>query len=471
MHYRAAMKSIDTDADAVRTRPIWQIVVGALICLSAFGIVVHQLDAKAVWLDEAFTHTQAMRLPRQTLTLAREYGNMWLYYSAARIVLRVGGDTTFALRLPAALFAVLSVALLYRLGARLIDRRAGVAAALLLAFNPFFVEYAQQARSYTALIFFALLATWALIESRAFRRRAWTALYVLAALGMIYAHFVGACVLLAHALWALGRYRQRIVGRGMIVALAFGLGVTPLLYFRSSWIENFSWMPNFEFPMLIETLRLWGGGTLALLALCGIGTALTAFDRRRRAVWLLLALAVLVPFVALIALSGRFVDRYFIAALPPLLLLGAWGLTRTRWMAALLIVALGVSAFGVLRWYDQPPLENWTGVLDTLLTDSQPDDGVLFVAFYTVDPYLYNQRRHPQRARAPTPINSYVNPYVPPLTQFERVWLVLAHDQWSFNQAERARALALLDADFELQSTWAFSGRALPIELRLYKRR
>ncbi|MDZ4764766.1 MAG: hypothetical protein SGI73_09455, partial [Chloroflexota bacterium] len=63
------------------------------------------------------------------------------------------------------------------------------------------------------------------------------------------------------------------------------------------------------------------------------------------------------------------------------------------------------------------------------------------------------------------------NPYVPPLTQFERVWLVLAHDQWSFNQAERARALALLDADFELQSTWAFSGRALPIELRLYKRR
>src|SRR3990172_1562658 len=61
------------------------------------------------------------------------------------------GESELALRGFSALTGVLLVALLYRLGREYFDAPAGIAAALLSAFNPFLVSFGQEARMYSLL--------------------------------------------------------------------------------------------------------------------------------------------------------------------------------------------------------------------------------------------------------------------------------------------------------------------------------
>ena len=134
----------------------------------AFGIALaglyarlYELGGKPFWLDEVTTLRRASLGTMDLITDSLSFHHLPLYFLISRWFVPLGTDEA-SLRLPAALFGALSCIVLFGLGRMIGGRRAAVAASLLLALSPFQVQYGQEARSYTLVICFILLALWAL---------------------------------------------------------------------------------------------------------------------------------------------------------------------------------------------------------------------------------------------------------------------------------------------------------------------
>src|SRR5690242_18782828 len=74
------------------------------------------------------------------------------------------GDSEIAVRVPPLIFGVLSIFLTYVLAARLTDQRTAYLAAILLCLSPVHIWYSQEARAYSALLFFLLVSITAYLK-------------------------------------------------------------------------------------------------------------------------------------------------------------------------------------------------------------------------------------------------------------------------------------------------------------------
>src|SRR5699024_5888381 len=112
------------------------------------------------------------------------------------------------LRWLAVLFSIASVALLYRLGARLFMPLAGVGAALAFALMDKHVVLTQEVRGYP-IVFFVMMVT-ALCYLRWREGRRWAALsFVAASIVGVHLHYYAAMINLACAAHALLTLRER----------------------------------------------------------------------------------------------------------------------------------------------------------------------------------------------------------------------------------------------------------------------
>ncbi|HEX2987333.1 MAG TPA: glycosyltransferase family 39 protein, partial [Chloroflexota bacterium] len=123
----------------------------AAVTLGAFLLRLNGLASKSVWYDEAFVVALArMSLPDMVRGLIELDPHPPLYYTFMHFWLLLGTDP-FTLRLPSAVFSTLSIPLLYQIGARLVGRKVGLGAAVLVAVSSFHVQWAQEARMYALL--------------------------------------------------------------------------------------------------------------------------------------------------------------------------------------------------------------------------------------------------------------------------------------------------------------------------------
>jgi hypothetical protein len=159
------------------------------------------LDSAQLWRDELATWSAATRSPGD---LARLAGTIDAatgpYYLLMHCWLAIAGDSTVALRAPAALAMTVAAGLLAVLGTRLADRRTGIFAGLLFALLPGTSRYGQEARPYALATMLAVLATLLLVS--ALRRPGWARwggyAAAVAALGLT--HLIALTLLAAHAL-------------------------------------------------------------------------------------------------------------------------------------------------------------------------------------------------------------------------------------------------------------------------------
>ncbi len=129
----------------------------ALICLLAFALRAHQLGAQSLWYDEALSVFLASQPPSQTIAQSAITDHPPLHALLLGQWMAIAGSSEFAARFLSVWFAVLAVALTYRLGRRLLGATAGTMGALLLAGSAFAVWYAQEARGYSLLLALTLM--------------------------------------------------------------------------------------------------------------------------------------------------------------------------------------------------------------------------------------------------------------------------------------------------------------------------
>ncbi len=173
----------------------------ALLMLAA-AVRFHRLDAQSLWYDEGITAAHTARSLPELIPLLQVNVHTPAYFVLLAGWTDVAGNSEFALRLPSALFSILSVALAYALGVRLYGSLAGVAAAALMALNSFSIGYAQEARMYAMLTAIAGISMLLFIRMLGGRGRRWrtvVAFGLVNALGM-YTQVVFALVMLGQAL-------------------------------------------------------------------------------------------------------------------------------------------------------------------------------------------------------------------------------------------------------------------------------
>lgn len=181
----------------VRRHLFW--VTLALLSVLALALRLWRLDT-CLWLDEVLTLTRFARPPLGTILTSYPDNNQHMLYSVlAHFSLVLFGESAWAVRLPAVLFGVGSIGALYVLGKLTTDRTEAMLAAVLMTVSYHHVWFSQNARGYTGLLFFTLLATGLFIRGlREERWALWLTYAVSVALGF-WIHLTFLFVVLSHA--------------------------------------------------------------------------------------------------------------------------------------------------------------------------------------------------------------------------------------------------------------------------------
>lgn len=183
------------------------------------------LGQYSLWADEAFVvwvigHPWGEILP----VLRGGDTHPPLYYLLMKAWVGVAGSGDQALRIPSACLGILTVLLTYRLVAQVSSKSVALLSALVVAISPFQIMAAQEARMYPLLAALGVASTLMLaIGGRREGVLPWGAYAVLATL-MVYTHYLGGLVLVAHGIWALAWERRKAgawLASAAIVTLLF----------------------------------------------------------------------------------------------------------------------------------------------------------------------------------------------------------------------------------------------------------
>ena len=466
----------------------------SLVCILAVALVLRLIHLNSgLWYDEIVTLVVYVRLPTvDLLTTYSTLNNHILFSLAAKVSVTSFGESPWALRLPAVLFGVGSVAATWWLGRQVVSRGESLLAALFLACSSHHIWFSQNARGYTGLLLAALVATTLFVKGmRGTSRSIWIVYAVVLALAM-YMHLSAAFLFATHALifgfilakQRLGRDRHvespDAPGFGPLLGLGLG-GVLTLLCYgpllgqmvgtftKASSGEPEGGVTEWKNPIwtLVETLESFGQGDPVILVGVAAGGILALVGAihlcRQHLVFALIPLIhVPLALVALIVGSFRIWPRFFFvdAGFAILYLVhGTFVVARTattlrrrgarpelhgHWagVAATLVLVFG-SLFLLPRTY-QLPKQDFVGARDYIESARGPNDAVASVGlasksystFYAPDWEIVENVQQLEQLRA----------------NEGNTWLVYSFPKHTINKYPEI--IDVVERDFELVDTF-----------------
>lgn len=344
----------------VQRRSWWLLT---LLLLIGFASRVHHLGAQSLWFDEAWSAYAAQR-PTLLDAANADSTNPPFYYILLHLAGQSFGTTEFSLRLFSTFCALLTIALAYRLGARLFNRKAGTFAALLVTASPLIWWASQEARMYTLLSTLILICAlaWHTLQQQPTLK--WYAVLWLAELALLYSHNTGLIAVLwlnvvTIVAWLVARRPKRPFNYRIWFAGQLGVGLlwVPYLTRFLTLGEANAALANTTPPTPENLARVWqalwvvpwervlrGETWLQLAALVGLALTLLVFIpwRKAKARWLLLHTFLLTALLiaGLLVLRNELHGRYLVMIAPLLLIVMGAGIARlpstaSRWAAAL----------------------------------------------------------------------------------------------------------------------------------------
>jgi hypothetical protein len=245
-----------------------------MVGLMGLALRVVGLTREPFWLDEAITWQQSSgSFPEVLLASAKEVHPPG-YYLGVSVWRGFFGDTPAAFRSYSVLWSVLGLMAVVILARSMAPNRSWAAVAgLVLAVSPLDIYYAQEARSYSQLAALGVVGTtilwmWIKGEDRGFssKRPLWAIGYAVTAASIMYTHYLGVFLLVAHAsgvlVWAGMRRRGRFVGWYTASAATSILLYLPWIlfhlrvstrFFRPSYV---SWIPTPELSEAVSFVWL-----------------------------------------------------------------------------------------------------------------------------------------------------------------------------------------------------------------------
>lgn len=479
----------------------WEGWTLAAILLLALALRVYKLDAP-LWYDEVFTLVHFVREAWGDLLRDFSSLNNHMFYSLqAKAAVEALGESAWALRLPAALFGVASLAVTWAMWRAPAGRVACLFAIFLLAISYHHVWFSQNARGYTGLLFWTSLATLLLVEG--LRRPGWGRAIgygVCVAAGM-YTHLSAGFFFASHALVYAGAWLLQRAGRlrdypGLadwrpFTGFLIGGGLTLLLHAplfsqvlsamnKVSSTKTSSSMAEWANPLrmvqeIAGSLDQFGaaGPVVLLAALVVIAVGLAGLARRAPLLVAIYALSIPLALALLLALDFRIWPRYFFVDIGFVFMCVAAGaVALAGWFARLVrlpriesylfvagaAVAAAASLVLLARNYAAPK-QDFAGAVALVETGRAPADSATSLGL------------------AGEPLSTYYAPRWPvaateaDLERLEaqggRVWVVTGFDDKG--KAEQAAAFARLHGRYDLVRS--FEGTLGGGEVKVYRSR
>ncbi len=346
----------------LKSKPDKSLFLLLIILALAFYLRFSHLGSRPLYQDEPHNSVELATAPLSYI-VSTNSGSI-LYPLLLHFLLPLG-NTEFTARLPAALFGLLSVWLIFLIGKSLFGKKEGLLAAFLAALSGHFIYFSQQARGYSGLLLFALCSFYFFLRAINKNQRSRWGLYALFTIIAAYMSFFALVIIPVQiCFFVFLLAEQRITGKtneefvlsgkkilDFCLSLVVIAAIVFLLYLparHTSRYVNLSYMirlsmdglfkGEWTFPPLlfiVDTFkRFLDYDVFRTLVFVKLGLAflgvLAAMADKRRELMLLLVWIVL-PFGLFILSKPPLIylpaDNKFIFTLPVIFLLAAKGVT------------------------------------------------------------------------------------------------------------------------------------------------
>ncbi|HEY2569988.1 MAG TPA: glycosyltransferase family 39 protein [Solirubrobacteraceae bacterium] len=382
-----------------RALPAWWPL--AVLLAVAAVLRLSTLSLQGFWYDEAYipVHVLHASLGATLHSWLRDENTPPLWYLVVWVVSRAFGTGVVALRLPSALFGIALVWVGWALGAELGSRRTAITLAAIIAVNPVFVWYSQEARAYGLYALLGGLSFLCFVRVRRLRTPGslawWSIASILALLTHYFAVFLvapEALVLLSDAMRRSTRAvhpRATFAAAGVVAAA--GAALVPLVIAQgghgTQWIGRWALgdrliqIPGYY--LLGANGSVLGHGVLLLaglpvLAAIGLAIALVAAGRltpsERGAIALSAGIgvcAIALPLILALAGADYLAPRNTIAAFVPLsaalaVVLAAPGAGRVGVLLTVAVCFIGLVVVVATNFDSRLQRGEWSAVADNL---------------------------------------------------------------------------------------------------------
>jgi hypothetical protein len=336
-------------------------VILNIILLLAATLRLAGLNEPGLWLDE-LSYTLAAQKPiltqiiNPTETLG-DYLSVDPTLSAIPFSLSLKlGYSNFLARFPAAIFAILSIALIYQLGRTLFGNTVGLLAAGLLSISSFHVLYSHESRSYTQFVFFSLASFLFLYKAATHKKPGhwlfygiWTWAGVSTNHLMIFAVAAQAFFLTIFCLQTIAQQKRRVavIKEQLNMFKYFCLSLLSVFILRTPWLEDFTHrqcagcaigQPSYPLDLkdsFIQSVQAFIGSNnstvvivFLTLFIASLALSLPLFPKQSIFLLSWSGLSILITVSGLWFISQFFHPRYTIWGLPAFLLIIACGFVR-----------------------------------------------------------------------------------------------------------------------------------------------
>jgi mannosyltransferase len=244
-----------TGAQGTRKAEWWPLA--ALVLVGA-ALRISTLNLQSFWYDEAFTpvHVLHASLGATLAAVVRHENTPPLWYALVWGFSRVFGTGEVALRLPSALAGTATVAVAWGIGRELTEagrhrpsagipvsaeagrhapsaervspesvpvsasKRAAIATAALVAFNPLFVWYSQEARAYGLFVLAAALAMWCCLRADREPTKGRMVAFAASGAAALATHYFAVFLLAPMCVWILRKRRRWRAALPAVAAIA-----------------------------------------------------------------------------------------------------------------------------------------------------------------------------------------------------------------------------------------------------------
>lgn len=403
-----------------------------LLLIISIALRFYSIGKLSFWNDEIYSF---FTIDMKMSELFKLDLNMSFFHVIAKFwVFFIPYSTEGALRALAAVFSVLSVVVVFLLGSEIYagqkkSTSIALIASVLVTFNAYHIQYAQEFRGYSLLFLLTALSSYLLIKAVQKTKTAtssWWVWYIVVTIASVYTHFFAIFTFLSQIvalaiLWFVDK-KKFPLPNVLLSLITIAIFIIPLIASalakgsgQISWIEA----PTYD-SFMRYALRVTGnqGKPLMILYSCTLVIGLVAFmhalirkDPHTKFRLVIVVAGLVLPVVLSLVFSyfktPIFLDRYLILTMPYLALLSSIGIVSltsiwskvapvkllTTGLSASLVGAMIVlSSFGINTYFSDFTKENWRGLSAYLSENctSSEDLRLYYMIYMERDASYYN---------------------------------------------------------------------------------
>lgn len=200
------------------------IPISAILIISILLRLPHL--GQSLWFDELWTTKIKLGNVDQLIRIIGGDVHPPFFTVFAFFWVRLFGDSEISIRLPSLIFGIFSILLVYAITLKYADRKTALLSSFILALSPVHIWYSQEARFYSAALFFSLLSIFSYLKIEKTRTNPiWYSVYFCSLFATVFCHYYMLVYLIGISVICLLGYRNNKQQRKILIFNVIILGL------------------------------------------------------------------------------------------------------------------------------------------------------------------------------------------------------------------------------------------------------